>query len=328
MINKKKRALICGVSGQDGSLLAKLLLSKGYEVIGTSRDAEISTFTNFTKLGIELSLVKLVSMAPNDFRSVLQAIKLYKPDEIYNLSGQSSVGLSFDQPAETLDSIATATHNFLEALRFFDYPVSFYNAGSSECFGETQPFGSNELEPFRPRSPYGVAKSTAFWQVANYREAYGVKACTGILFNHESTLRPSKFVTKKIISTACRIHRGSDERLKLGNLSIYRDWGSAEEFVGAMWKMLNTEGVLEDFVIATGQAHSLEEFVSFSFATLGLDWRQYTDIDASFYRPTDITYSRGDPSKAREILGWSANLGLKDLISSLIKEELKIIDKE
>ena len=319
------RALICGVSGQDGALLAKLLLSKGYEVIGTSRDAQISSFSNLSRLGIDLGIVKLVSMAPNDFRSVLHVINLYEPDEIYNLSGQSSVGLSFDQPVETLESIATATHNFLEVLRFLNCPIRFYNAGSSECFGTTLPIGADESTPFRPRSPYGVAKSTAFWQVANYREAYGIKACTGILFNHESALRPARFVTRKIISTACRIQQGSQERLKLGNLSIHRDWGAADEFVTAMWQMLNFEDALEDFVIATGESHSLEEFVSCSFESLGLDWRQHTDVDASLYRLTDIGFSRGNPSKAQKILGWSAGTRFTNLISRLVKEELELM---
>jgi len=323
MKNKKKRALICGISGQDGALLARLLLTKGYEVIGTSRDAQISSFNNISKLGIDLSSIKLVSMAPNDFRSVLQAIKLHEPDEIYNLSGQSSVGLSFDQPVEALESIATATHNFLEALRFLDRPISFYNAGSSECFGATKDVGADELTPFRPRSPYGVAKATAFWQVANYREAYGVKACTGILFNHESALRPTRFVTKKIISTACRIKNGSQERLTLGDVSIYRDWGDAEEFVNAMWQMLNTKEPLDDFVIATGEAHSLEEFAAYAFASLGLDWKLHTDINPSLYRPADIAFSCGNSTKAQRILGWSANIKFEKLIKKLILEEQK-----
>lgn len=318
------RALICGVTGQDGSLLTKFLLEKGYEVIGTSRDAQVSSFSNLLRLKIDLKKIKLVSMAPNDFRSVLQVVKRYEPNEIYNLSGQSSVGLSFDQPVETLESIASATHNFLEVLRFLDIPTRFYNAGSSECFGATQHDGADESAPFRPSSPYGVAKSTAYWQVANYREAYGVKACTGILFNHESILRPSRFVTRKIISTACRIQRGSREKLKLGNLSIYRDWGAAEEYVIAMWKMLNIEDSLEDFVIATGEAHSLQEFVTRTFSCLGLDWRQHTEVDATLYRPTDIEYSLGNPSKAQKKLGWSASTRFDDLISRLVDEEIEL----
>lgn len=315
------RALICGISGQDGALLTRLLLDKGYEVIGTSRDAQLSSFSNLSRMGIDLRRITLVSMVPNDFRSVLHTVKRYAPDEIYNLSGQSSVGLSFDQPFETLDSIATATHNFLEVLRFLDQPVRFYNAGSSECFGETPKAGADELTPFRPRSPYGVAKATAYWQVANYREAYGIRACTGILFNHESSLRPVRFVTRKIVSTACRIQRGSGERLQLGNLSIRRDWGAADEFVNAMWQMLNVDGPIDDFVIATGESRSLEDFVNLTFSLLGLDWRHHTDVNETLYRPTDISFSRGNPEKAQRILGWKANTRFDDLVSRLVEAE-------
>jgi GDPmannose 4,6-dehydratase len=316
------RALICGVSGQDGAHLAKFLLAKGYEVIGTSRDAQLTSFRNLDRLQIPRAGIDLGSMAPNDFRSVLQTLKKFAPDEIYNLSGQSSVGLSFEQPVETLESIATATHNFLEVIRFLDRPIRFYNAGSSECFGDTPPEGANEETPFRPRSPYGVAKSTAFWQVANYREAYGIQACTGILFNHESPLRPVRFVTRKIVSTACRISKGSREKLSLGDLSIRRDWGWAPEYVSAMWAMLNSPAPLADHVIATGQSHSLEQFVARAFECLDLDWRDHVETDASLRRPTEISFSRGDASRAREILGWSAVRGMDEVVAELVREEL------
>ena len=315
------RALVCGISGQDGALLAKLLLDKGYEVIGTSRDAQVSSFSNLARLNVDQTDVTLSSMAPNDFRSVLQTIKRFAPSEVYNLSGQSSVGLSFDQPVETLESIATATHNFLEVLRFLERPVKFYNAGSSECFGETPADGANELTPFRPRSPYGVAKSTAYWQVANYREAYGIQACTGILFNHESSLRPTRFVTRKIVSTACRIEKGSNERLRLGNLSIRRDWGYAPEYVHAMWQMLNWDGPMSDFVIATGQTHSLRDFVARTFETLGLNWLDHTDIDETLFRPTEITFSKGNPALASDVLGWRATSSFDQVIATLVAAE-------
>jgi GDPmannose 4,6-dehydratase len=295
------RALICGVSGQDGSLLARLLLGKGYEVVGTSRDAQTSSFASLRRLGVAREALSFASLAPNDFRGVLQAVKRHAPDEIYNLSGQTSVGLSFDQPVETLESIATATHNFLEVIRFLERPIRFYNAGSSECFGETPPEGANEDTPFRPRSPYGVAKSTAYWQVANYREAYGIRACTGILFNHESGLRPDRFVTRKIVSTACRIGKGSGERLRLGDVTVERDWGWAEEYVDAMWRMVNAPGPMQDFVVATGETHSLQQFVERAFARLGLDWRAHTDVDPHLRRPTEIQFSRGDASKAKRV---------------------------
>ena len=219
-----KKALICGVSGQDGAYLAKLLLEKGYFVCGTSRDAQISPFRNLLRLGIR-EQISFESLVPTDFRSVLQVISKVEPDEIYNLAGQTSVGLSFDRPVETLESIATGTLDFLEAIRFINAPIKFYNAGSSECFGDRGDRPSDENTPFRPRSPYAVAKSTAHWQVANYREAYDLFACSGILFNHESPLRPKRFVTQKIVSTACRIAKGSKHKLHLGNISVKKDWG-------------------------------------------------------------------------------------------------------
>jgi GDPmannose 4,6-dehydratase len=316
------RALICGVSGQDGTWLAKLLLDKGYEVVGTSRDAQTTSFANLRRVGIDLSRLALTSLAPNDFRSVLQTLKRFAPDEIYNLSGQSSVGLSFEQPVETLESIATATHNFLEVIRFLERPIRFYNAGSSECFGETPAEGATEDTPFRPRSPYGVAKSTAYWQVANYREAYGIQACTGILFNHESGLRQERFVTRKIVSAACRIKRGSGERLRMGDLTISRDWGWAPEYVSAMWQMLATQSPLEDFVIATGESHSLQDFVSTTFAQLGLEASDHVETDLALKRPTDIRFSRGDASKARRILDWKPKRAMRDVISALVEDEL------
>ena len=202
-----KKALICGISGQDGAYLSKLLLSKGYEVYGTSRDAQMSSFKNLKYLDIYNS-INFESMSLNDFRSVLQILIKIEPDEVYNLAGQSSVGLSFEQPVETLESISVGTLNLLEAIRFTGKEIKFYNAGSSECFGDIGENAADENTPFRPRSPYAVAKSAAFWEVANYREAYGLFACSGILFNHESHLRPERFVTRKIISSACRIAAG------------------------------------------------------------------------------------------------------------------------
>jgi len=219
-----RRALICGVSGQDGAYLAQFLIGKGYEVIGTSRDATSMSHSGLKALGIDQQ-VRLVSMPPNDFRSVLQTVSRTAPDEIYNLAGQSSVGLSFEQPVETIESITISALNLLEAIRFVERPISFYNAGSSECFGDTGSVAANESTPFRPRSPYAVAKACAHNLVANYREAYNMQACTGILFNHESPLRQERFVTQKIIRTAARIAAGSDEKLRLGNLDIHRDWG-------------------------------------------------------------------------------------------------------
>lgn len=317
-----KRALICGVSGQDGAYLAKLLLGKGYQVFGTSRDAELSRFDNLARLGIRES-VTYRSMMLTDFRSILQVLNETDPHEIYNLAGQSSVGLSFMQPVETLESIAHATLNLLEAVRFTGKPVRLYNAASSECFGDTSRFGAaNEDSPFRPRSPYGVAKAAAFWEVANYREAYGLFACSGILSNHESMLRPARFVTRKVISTACRIAAGSKERLKIGETRVMRDWGYAPEFVEAMWLMLQQDQP-RDYLIATGESCTLGDFIAAAFEAAGLDWRDHTDTDTAMFRTTDIMVSRADPARALEELGWEARTRMPDLIRTLIADENK-----
>lgn len=311
-----KRALISGISGQDGAYLAKLLLDKNYEVHGTARDAQMATFYNLQMLGIK-DQITLHSMAPNDFRSVLQVLAKCQPDEIYNLAGQSSVGLSFDQPVETLDSISVATLNMLESIRFIGNPTKLYNAGSSECFGNTGGKPADEETPFRPRSPYAVAKATAFWEVANYREAYNLFACTGILFNHESPLRPERFVTQKIVKSACRIATGSDEKLHLGNISIARDWGWAPEYVEAMWLMLQQEQA-DDYVIATSETNTLEAFVEQVFQTLGLDWREHAISDPTLMRPSEIMISRANPSKAAQVLGWHAKKRMSDVASQMV----------
>lgn len=310
-----KKALICGVGGQDGAYLAKLLLDKGYKVVGTSRDAMASSFDSLKQLGV-LGSVETVSMAVNDFRSVLHTLKKYTPDEVYNLAGQTSVGLSFDQPVETMESIAGGTLNFLEAIRFVDHPIRFYNAGSSECFGDTGDMPANESTPFQPRSPYAVAKASAHWMVHNYREAYGLYACTGVLFNHESPLRPSRFVTQKIVCSAGRIANGSSERLKLGNIAIQRDWGWAPDYVNAMWRMLNTESP-DDYVIATGRTVSLEYFTAKVFESFGLTWQDYVEVDQTLLRPTDILVGRANPAKAKAVLGWSHSIDVDGVISRM-----------
>jgi GDPmannose 4,6-dehydratase len=312
-----KKALICGVSGQDGAYLAKLLLEKGYEVCGTSRDAQVSAFRNLLRLGIRES-VKVESLALNDFRSVLQVLKKIAPDEIYNLAGQSSVGLSFEQPVETLESVATGTLNLLEAIRFIDKPIKLYNAGSSECFGDIGDRAADEETPFRPRSPYAVAKATSFWEIANYREAYGLFACSGILFNHESPLRPERFVTQKIVSAACRIARGSKEKLNLGNISVQRDWGWAPEYIEAMYLMLQQEQP-EDFVIATGESHSLQEFVIEAFTCAGLNWQDHILTDKSLLRPTELALSKGNAAKAKAKLGWQAKYKMHDVVKMMVE---------
>jgi GDPmannose 4,6-dehydratase len=315
-----KKALICGVSGQDGGYLAQLMLAKGYHVVGSSRDAQIAPLNNLVRLGIR-DRIEIESVALSDFRSVLQALIKVEPDEIYNLAGQSSVGLSFQQPVETLESISVGTLNLLEAIRFTGRPIKFYNACSSECFGDIGD-GADENTPFRPRSPYAVAKAAAFWEVANYREAYNLFACSGILFNHESPLRPARFVTKKIVSAACRIAAGSREQLQLGNIAIRRDWGWAPEYVEAMWLIMQQE-VPDDFVIATGESHSLEEFVATAFSRVNLDWRQHVVINPDLFRPTEIAISRGNPRKSSEILGWQARYKMKEVVTLMVEDELR-----
>lgn len=313
-----RRALICGISGQDGTLLARLLLAKGYEVHGTARDAQMSGFANLAEAKIQ-QRVTLHSMALNDFRSVLQVLSRAQPDEIYNLAGQTSVGLSFEQPVETLESISVGTLNLLEAMRFLGGPMRLYSAGSGECFGNTaEP--AEETTPFRPRSPYAVAKATAFWMVDNYREAYGLYAATGILFNHESPLRPERFVTRKIVKAACRIAAGSGERLRLGNTAVARDWGWAAEYVEAMWKVLQLDAP-EDFVIATGHTITLEQFVARTFDCVGLDWRDHVDSDPGLLRPSDILVSRAHPERAARVLGWKARYRVEDVVGMMVAYE-------
>ena len=315
------RALVCGISGQDGAYLARLLLNKKYEVFGTSRDANISPFSNLRRLGI-YEQVTLCSMTLTDFRSVLQVISKVEPNEIYNLAGQSSVGLSFEQPIETFESITVGTLNLLEAIRFSKLPARLYNACSGECFGNTVGVPADENSPFRPRSPYAVAKAAAFWEVTNYREAYGLFACSGILFNHESPLRAERFVTQKIVSAAARIAAGSSEILTLGDVSIERDWGWSEEYVEAMWLMLQQKAP-DDYVIATGESHSLQEFLRQAFVRVGVDWRKHTQFSDSLRRPTDIRVSRADPSKAHKELGWKARFRMQDVVNAMVDARIR-----
>jgi GDPmannose 4,6-dehydratase len=314
-----RTALVTGVSGQDGAYLAKLLLQKGYKVYGTSRDAQVASFRNLQRLDIRDDL-HLESVALNDFRSVIQALSRAQPDEIYNLAGQSSVALSFEQPVETQDSIYLGTLNLLEAIRFLGRGIRLYNACSSECFGDLNGDAATEETPFRPRSPYAVAKAAAFWQVANYREAYKIFACSGILFNHESPLRPERFVTKKIVTAARRIARGDPGKLRLGNIEIQRDWGWAPEYVEAMYLMLQQEKP-DDYVIATGETRPLRDFVELAFRHVGLDWREHTIIDQSLLRPTELLIGRAKPTKAARLLGWSARFRMDEVAQMMVQSE-------
>lgn len=312
-----KRALIIGVSGQDGAYLSKLLLTKKYQVWGTSRDVHGADFTKLSKLNI-LNQVKLLTLSCDDLSSFLKALEISNPDEVYYLAGQSSVSLSFEKPAESIQSIVLGTLYLLEACKTINKEIKIYFAGSSECFGDTGKVKATELTPFKPKSPYAVAKASSYWLVNNYRESYNTKACTGLLFNHESPLRPERFVTQKIISAAKRISNGSNEILELGNLDISRDWGWASEYVEAMWLMLQ-QVEFKDYVISTGETNSLKEFVSEAFLFFGLDWRKHVKVNDKYLRPTDIIYNGGNSNKAKTELGWSPKIKMRDAISMMIE---------
>jgi GDPmannose 4,6-dehydratase len=304
------KALIFGISGQDGTYLSKLLLKKNYKVFGTSRDAK-AKYQNKN-----LAKIKIASVDITDYKSVFNQINTIKPDEIYNLAGQTSVALSYNQPHDTIKSILVATINILEAIRYVDPTIRFFNASSSDCFGDTGENAANEQTPFKPCSPYGVAKTAAHLIVRNYRESYKLYASSGIIFNHESPIRSESFVTQKIVFSAARIYSGSKERLKLGNLNIKRDWGWAPDYVNAIWRIIQ-QPKADEFIIATGKTISLEEFVNKIFIFFGLNWKDYVDIDNSLLRPSDINVSKGDPSKAKKILRWKAKKNVDDVIYEL-----------
>jgi len=299
-----KSALIFGISGQDGAYLANLLLAKGYLVHGTARNVDASSLQNLARLGI-LTRVHTASVDVSDFSGVARALERVRPDEVYNLAGQSSVGLSFSRPLETFESIGMGTLNVLEAIRLSGRPIRLFNAGSGECFGDSGGRAADERTPFHPASPYATAKAAAFWQVSNYRDSYHLFACTGILFNHESPLRSERFVTRKIVIAACRIAAGRLGPLRLGNLGVERDWGFAGDYVEAMWLMLQ-QPEPDDFVLATGRSYKLRDFVREAFSHVGLDWREHVEIDPALFRPSDVEIMRADPGKALRVLGWRA----------------------
>jgi GDPmannose 4,6-dehydratase len=311
----KKSALIFGASGQDATYLSKFLLDKGYFVYGASRDTSKKNLENYIKLNI-YNDISFYDVSIIDFRSVLQLISKIKPDEIYNLSGQTSVATSFLQPVETIESIILGTLNILEAIKYINLPIKFYNAGSSECYGNVkEPVTENT--PFYPRSPYGFSKAAAFWEVLNYREAYGLFCCTGILFNHESPLRQDKFVTMKILNAAYEISNGSTTKLQLGNINISRDWGWAPEYVEAMWLILQ-HNTPDDFIIATGNSYTLKEYINEVFMSFNLDWEKHVEVNNHFFRPTDIESGIANPNKAYNILNWRAKSDMKSLVKKLV----------
>ncbi|RBP52802.1 GDP-mannose 4,6-dehydratase [Arenicella xantha] len=312
-------ALIFGVTGQDGAYLARFLLAKGYTVFGTSRDSVGNIRTNPNALGIDQD-IRYMTVDITDYKSVLTALNTAQPDEIYNLAGQSSVGISYELPFETIRSFTLGVLNVMEGVRFLDLNSRIFNASSGECFGETGDTLATEQTKFAPKSPYAVAKASAYWSVINYRQAYGLHACSGILFSHESILRNPNFVSKKIVAAACRIAKGQQESLTLGNLEIKRDWGWASEFVEAMWLMLQQKDSI-DYVIATGHAYTLEDFVRLSFEVVGLDYRDHLHVSDQFVRPNDVRCSAGSPALIEKDLGWKAKSTLPDVVAKMVESE-------
>lgn len=309
-----RRALILGVTGQDGAYLAAFLLGKGYEVSGTSRGGDVA---RLKALGIE-QRVRLERLELADAAQVRETLADACPHEVYHLAGQSSVALSFGRPLQTLQDIAVGTFNVLEAVRALKGPARLFHAGSGDCYGDTGETPADEDTPVAPISPYGAAKAAAQLMVTSYRNALGLHASTGILFPHESPLRGEQFVTRKIVDAARRIASGEKERLRLGNLAVERDWGWAPEYVEAMWKMLQQEKPA-DYVIATGRPARLERFVELAFRGAGLDWREHVDVDPALFRPADPARIRANPAKAAKELGWRARYGLEDVVREVLK---------
>jgi len=319
-----KKALITGITGQDGSYLAELLLSKGYEVFGIVRRSSSLNTSRIDHLyedpHEEGARLRLVYGDLTDGSSLARILREVQPDEIYNLGAQSHVRTSFDLPEYTVDVAGLGTIRLLEAIRQAGFPSRFYQASSSELFGNAPP-PQSEATPFQPRSPYAVGKLAAYWATVNYREAYGIFACNGILFNHESPRRGETFVTRKIARAAAQIYLGRQDRLYLGNLDARRDWGFAGDYVEAMWLMLQQDRP-DDYVVATGQSHSVREFLDEAFGYLGMDWTQYVEVDPRYTRPTEVDHLEGDSSKAREMLGWVPKVGFKELVEIMVHAEL------
>jgi GDPmannose 4,6-dehydratase len=319
-MSRAKLALISGITGQTGAYLAHYLLSLGYSIIGGSRDADSANLSRLEALKI-LDKVKIVSLAPADFRSVIQVVSLYQPDEIYSLAGQTSVGLSFEQPFEAFESIATSTLNFLEAIRILNLPIRFFNAGSTECFGESLGQIISEDSPMQPTSPYAVAKSTSYWITSNYRKSYDIFACTGFLSNHESPLRPQRFVISKIVHSVHQIKLGYKKYIELGNLCISRDWGWASDYVKAI-HMMATASSPRDYIIATGKSYSLLSFVESICQLAGLQPDKILKTDSSLLRPADLGNVLLSPERINSELGWYATTEFPEIVEKLYYNQL------
>lgn len=320
---KNKRALITGITGQDGSYLAEFLLKKNYKVFGLERRNSSKNRGNIAHIERK---IELVSGDLLDQGSLVRALLEVKPDEVYNLASQSFVGESWKQPIYTGEVTGLGAARMLEAVRQVNPRIKFYQASSSEMFGAVKEYPQNEKTPFYPRSPYGVAKLYAHWITVNYRESYGMFAVSGILFNHESPRRGLEFVTRKITHTAAKIKLGLEKVLRLGNLEAKRDWGYAGDYVEAMWMMLQQKKP-EDFVIATGETHSVKEFVEAAFGYLNLDWKKYVKIDRNFMRPAEVDYLVGDAAKARRKLNWKPKVKFKELVKMMVDSDIEAIKK-
>jgi GDPmannose 4,6-dehydratase len=318
----KKRALVTGITGQDGSYLAEFLLEKEYDVVGMVRRSSTVNFHRIEHIQNEITLVSGDLM---DEISLIHLIDEYRPHEVYNLAAQSFVPTSWEQPVLTGNVTALGVTRLLDAIRHVDPDIRFYQASSSEMFGKVRAVPQNEETPFYPRSPYGVAKVYGHWITVNYRESYDLFACSGICFNHESPRRGHEFVTRKIARAAARIQRGLQKELRLGNTDAQRDWGYAPDYVRGMWLMLQQEAPA-DYVLATGRTHTVQSFVERAFAAVDLDWRDYVVQDPRFMRPADVDLLVGDPSKARADMGWEATTSFEELVRIMVAAELEAID--
>lgn len=314
-----KRALITGITGQDGSYLAELLLEKGYQVYGLVRRASTESCERVEHLRERLHLVQGDLL---DQSSLLEALAESRPEEVYNLAAQSFVPTSWNQPVLTGEFTGIGVTRVLEAIRRFNPQIRFYQASSSEMFGKVRESPQHELTPFYPRSPYGVAKVYGHWITVNYRESYGLFACSGILFNHESPRRGLEFVTRKISNGVARIKLRLAKELRLGNLEAQRDWGFASDYVRAMWLMLQQEEPA-DYVIGTGKTHTVKEFVETAFACVDLDWQKYVVVDSRFFRPAEVDHLCADPSKARLVLGWEPTVSFSELVRMMVEADLE-----
>ncbi len=325
-----RRALITGITGQDGSYLAELLLGKGYEVHGLIRRSSSFNTDRIEHLYQDPHNQPQLRLHYGDLTDgvgLREVLSRAEPDEVYNLAAQSHVRVSFDQPVYTVAADALGTIHLLEALRDTQLPVRFYQASSSEMFGQVAETPQTETTPFHPRSPYGCAKVYSYWQVVNYRESYGMFACNGILFNHESPRRGETFVTRKITRAATRIKEGLQQKLYLGNLDAKRDWGFAGDYVEAMWLMLQADGP-DDYVVATGETYSVRQFVEAVFEKVGLDWQQYVEIDPRYFRPAEVDLLLGDASKARAKLGWAPKVSFQGLVDMMVEHDWALAREE